>query len=35
MDKWNIPYHDRFGLLLKSGKDTIGAVSIEESREDE
>lgn len=35
VDKWSIPYKDRFGLLLKSGMDTIGAVSVEEAEEHE
>lgn len=36
MDRWSIPFQDRFGLLLKSGADPIGAVSIEEEeKEDE
>lgn len=33
--KWNIPYQDRFGLLLKSGEDAIGAVSVQEIKEDD
>ena len=30
---WNIPTHDRFGILLKSGADCIGAVTLEEVEE--
>lgn len=30
---WNIPTHDRFGTLLKSGADCIGAVTLEEVEE--
>lgn len=29
-DRWGLPYNDRFRILLKSGRDTIGVVSIEE-----
>ncbi len=28
--KWKIDYIDRFGVLLKTSKDSIGAVSLEE-----
>ena len=30
INKWNIKRNDRFGLLLKTSKDPIGAVSISE-----
>lgn len=28
--KWNISYSDRFGILLKTGNNTIGAVKVVE-----